>query len=160
MPSSYNIFVDHTFLVACFCASVNSDQHVARQARATELLEEFFTRLPPPKFYTTSSEVSRAITNVFRQTGPAETVKFIDKLTSSSRPRIRIKMVSWRVMNAALEEFRQEASPYYKIGCEFLDLTSFFFIMQNRNRFEIREIVAFHDHFAQVQQIMKVTVYS
>ncbi len=159
MAKTTNVFVDHTFLIARFGSHSNDTEKLRRKQRSLEIFDLFSQKPFPPKYFTTNSEVSRSITNIFRETNSSiETVNFINRLKSSVDPRLEVKMVTRKVYKSAINEYRFIGSPYYEIGLEFLGLCSVLFIVENKH-FNIREIFSFDDKTREIKDIIGVNVY-
>jgi hypothetical protein len=154
-----NVFIDHTFLIARFGNPSNDIEKLRRNRRSLEIFDLFNQRPFPPKYITTNSEVSRSITNIFRETDSSiETVSFINRLVSSNNPPIEVKMVTKKVYNNAIKEYRFVDSSYYEIGLEFLGLCSILFIVENKH-FNIREVFSFDDKIRKIKDYIGVSVY-
>lgn len=154
-----NVFVDHTFLIARFAEAETEPQNRLRQ-RCIDIVDTFQSRPFPPKFYSTNTEFSRSITNVFRETGSSlKTSLFINRTISSVDPRIHIQILTKKVFSRSISEYRMVDSPYYGAGFQFLGLSTIFFMTENKH-FNIREMISFDDKFVQAAELIGISVYS
>ena len=160
MPAIPYVFVDHTFLIAIFSAPSSNTEKQRKRRRAQEIIELFNQRPIPPKFITANSEVSRSITYILRDTKSSlETSSFINRLISSSDPRIEVKILTRKVYNKAIEEYRYIHSPYYSIELEFLGLCSVLYVAEN-HQLNIKEIISLDNRFKEIGKLIDAHVYS
>jgi hypothetical protein len=160
IASASNVFVDHTFLIARFSDQINNVENIRKKQRLEEILDSFYQRPFPPRYFTTNSEVSRSITNVFRETkSTLETSSFINRLVSSNNPQIEVGILTRRMYIKAIEEYRNIHSAYFEIGLQFLGLSSVMFIIENRH-YNIREAISLDDRFHKISEIIGIHVYS
>jgi predicted nucleic acid-binding protein len=144
MLNSFNLFVDHTFLIAFLFGDSTDELTRENHEKARNYVDGFKTYKPTPKFITTNLELVSAISYILEKSKFNRKKAIEAKHSIISSPRFRVETLEEPELQGALKDFQ---NPDFRIRCEFLDITSFQFLKNKASRLGIKWVLAMQNDY-------------